>query len=122
MSVITVQDTYAKYTSSVNETTKISVARWRILVNDFDVRSNSSTTNLITPSFTGNANIDSGVIAPTATGSIQIDIDASGTDLAFNYSIAISNSVDSPVSDILVNSCTMDGVSVNVNNGTVTGT
>lgn len=120
--IVTVQDTYAKYTSAVNETTDISIARWRILVNDFDIRSNSSTNNLITPVFTGNANIASGVIAPTATGTFTVVVDATGTDLAFNYSISVSNSIDSPVTDIVVDSCTLNGVDATVTNGVVSGT
>lgn len=120
--IITLQETYAKYTSAVNETTDISIARWRILVNNYDIRSNSSTNNLITPVFSGNANIASDVIAPTATGYFTIVVDATGTDLTFDYSINVSNSIDSPVSDIRVTSATLNGNAVTVNNGTITGT
>ena len=122
LSVTTLQDTYAKYTSSVNETTDVSIARWRILVNNFDIRSNSTTSNLITPVFAGSTNIASGVIAPTATGYFDVIIDASGADLSFNYTISIANSSDSLVSDVIVKNCTMNGVQVPVSNGTVTGT
>ena len=121
LSIVTLQDTYAKYTSAVNETTDISIARWRILVNDFDIRSSSSTTNLIEPSFLGNANIASGVIAPTATGTFTVEVDATGTDLSFNYTFTITNSLDSPVTDIVVDSCTLNGTPVTVTNGVVTG-
>ena len=110
--ILTLQDTYAKYTSAVNETTDISIARWRILVNDFDIRSNSTTENLITPVFSGNANIASGVIAPTAEGYFDIVIDATGTDLSFAYTISVSNSDDSPVSDIKVTNCTLNGTTI----------
>lgn len=120
--IITMQDTYAKYTSAINETTDISIARWRILVNDYDIRSNASTTNLITPHFAGNANIASGVIAPTATGDFTIVVDATGTDLSFDYEISISNALDSPVSDIVVDSCFLNGTEVNVVNGVISGT
>ena len=120
--IITLQDTYAKYTSAVNETTDISIARWRILVNNYDIRSSSSTNNLITPVFAGNANIASGVIAPTAQGYFDVVVDATGTDLSFNYSISVSNSVNSPVSDVIVTGCTLNGTDVTVTNSTVTGT
>lgn len=120
--IITMQDTYAKYTSAVSETTDISIARWRILVNDFDIRNNSTTTNLITPHFAGNANIASDVIAPTAVGDMTIIVDATGADLAFNYTITITNHEDSPVSDIKVDSATLNGVLINPVNGVITGT
>ena len=126
--IITMQDTYAKYTSAVNETTDIAIARWRILVNDFDIRSSSSTDNLIEPVFSGNSNIASGVIAPTATGYFRIEVDASGADLAFTYNIDVSNSLDSPVSDIAVTRCVLNettnssGTELTVTDGVVTGT
>ena len=119
--VVTLQDTYAKYTSAVNETTNISIARWRILVNDFDIRSSSTTTNLITPVFAGNANIARGVIAPTATGYFDIVVDATGTDLSFSYDISITNSEDSLVNDIVVTSCTLNEQPLTINNNTITG-
>lgn len=121
-SIVTLQDTYAKYTSAVNETTDISIARWRILVNNYDIRSNASTTNLITPHFAGNTNIAGGVIAPTATGDFTVVVDATGTDLAFDYTFTITNHEDSPVTDIVVDSATLNGTSINVVNGVVTGT
>ena len=119
--ILTLQDTYAKYTSAVNETTDISIARWRILVNDFDIRSNSTTENLITPVFSGNANIASGVIAPTAEGYFDIVIDATGTDLSFAYTISVSNSDDSPVSDIKVTNCTLNGTNIPFVDDVITG-
>ena len=119
--ILTLQDTYAKYTSAVNETTDISIARWRILVNDFDIRSNSTTENLITPVFSGNANIASGVIAPTAEGYFDIVIDATGTDLSFAYTISVSNSDDSPVSDIKVTNCTLNGTNIPLVDDVITG-
>ena len=122
LSITTLHDTYAKYTSSVDETTNISIARWRILVNDYDIRSSSTTSNLISPTFSGNTNIASGVIAPTATGYFDIEIDATDTDLSFNYTISIANDVDSLVSDVRVTSCMRGASPVTVSNGTITGT
>lgn len=119
--ILTLQDTYAKYTSAVNETTDISIARWRILVNDFDIRSNSTTENLITPVFAGNSNIASGVIAPTAEGYFDVVIDATGTDLSFAYTISVSNSDDSPVSDIKVTNCTLNGTTIPFVDDIITG-
>ena len=119
--ILKLHDTYAKYTSAVNETTDISIARWRILVNDFDIRSNSTTENLITPVFSGNSNIASGVIAPTAEGYFDVVIDATGTDLSFAYTISVSNSDDSPVSDIKVTNCTLNGTTIPFVDDVITG-
>ena len=38
LSIVTLQDTYAKYTSSVSSSANISIARWKILVNNFDIK------------------------------------------------------------------------------------
>ena len=120
--IITLQDTYAKYTSMVDETTNIAIARWRILVNDFDIRSNSSTSNLITPVFSGTQNIASGVIAPTATGYFDIVVDSTGTDLSFAYNISIANTNDSLVQDIVVTRATLNGEDVTITNNVLSGT
>ena len=56
-----VQDTYAKYTSSANANTNITISRWNILVNDQDIKNNSNFTNTIKPTFEENENIASGV-------------------------------------------------------------
>ena len=119
--IITLQDTYAKYVSSVSETVSAAIARWRMLVNDYDIRNSSTTTNLITPVFAGSENVASGVIAPTATGYFDIVVDASGTDLSFVYTITIANNEDSLVSDIVITGCTLNGQALNISNNTVTG-
>ena len=121
LSITTLQDTYAKYASSINETTDISIARWRILVNDYDIRSSSTTSNLIHPTFSGNTNIAGGVIAPTAAGYYDIEIDATDADLSFSYTITMQNDNNSAVSDVKITSCTKGGSPLSVVNGTITG-
>ena len=38
ITVFLIHDSYAKYLTALNETTNIRVARWRILVNNNDIR------------------------------------------------------------------------------------
>ena len=121
LSFTTIHDTFAKYASSVSETTNIGIARWRILVNDYDIRNSSTTSNLIQPTFSGTTNIASNVIAPTATGYFDIVIDATGTDLSFSYSISVSNAPNSLVSDVRIISCVTGGSQLNLANGSFTG-
>lgn len=120
--IVTLQDTYAKYVSHANGTTDISIARWRILLNDFDIRNELTTSNLITPVFSGNENIASGVIAPTSTGYFDIVIDSSETDVAFTYNVTVNNSEDSLVDDIVITGCNFNGQPANFNDNTVSGT
>ena len=95
-----VQDTYAKYTSSANANTNITISRWNILVNDQDIKNNSNFTNTIKPTFEENENIASGVIAPTSKGYFDIIIDGTKTDVSFQYNINLALSSLNTVSDL----------------------
>lgn len=95
-----VQDTYAKYTSSANANTNITISRWNILVNDQDIKNNSNFTNTIKPVFEDNENIATGVIAPTSKGYFDIIIDGTKTDVSFQYNINLALSNLNTVSDL----------------------
>lgn len=120
--VITLQDTYAKYTSHVNGDSNISIARWRILVNNFDIKEELTTSNLITPVFSGNENVKDGVIAPTSTGYFDIIIDSTDTDVSFTYNITVNSSEDSIVDDMVITGCSLNGQSVGFADNTAMGT
>lgn len=98
----TIKDTYGKYFTSVEEEADIKIARWRILINDEDVRNGATTTNTITPIFLGNENIKSGVIAPHAEGYFDLIIDGNDADVSFKYDIEINVSDESSVKDLIV--------------------
>lgn len=95
-----VQDTYAKYTSSANANTNITISRWNILVNNQDIKNNSNFTNTIKPVFEDNENIATGVIAPTSKGYFDIIIDGTKTDVSFQYNINLALSSLNTVSDL----------------------
>ena len=63
-----IQETYAKYLTSTTEKTELKIARWKILVNNSDIRDNGSASATITPIFDKNDNIAENIIAPTSTG------------------------------------------------------
>lgn len=96
-----IQETYAKYITSTSENASINVARWRILVNDKDIREGSTTNAVITPVFIGNENIASNIIAPTSEGYFDLIIDATKADVSFKYDISFSANKDSSVSDLI---------------------
>ena len=101
--------TYAKYVTSISGEAEVSVARWRILVNNQDVSSSSSFSNTIIPTFTGGANVAPNVIAPTAEGYFDILLDATGTDVSLQYEITTSPNVDSAVDDLIISGYSIDG-------------
>ena len=103
-----IEDTYAKYITSTNESASMNIARWRILVNNKDIRENSTTNAVITPIFNGNDNINSGIIAPNSEGYFDIIIDATEADVSFKYKIEISVNQNSPVKDLITTKYIID--------------
>ena len=120
---LTIQETYAKYSTSNSALANLSIARWRILVNDFDVRNDLSTSTVIEPVFSGNSNIADGYIAPTATGYFDIIIDATETDVTFGYTVTLSQNADNEVDDLKINGYTIGtGGSMQTYSSSITGT
>ena len=95
------QDTYAKYISSADATSNLTIARWAFLVNEEDVLNNSDFSNTIIPVFDSNANISEGVIAPTSTGYFDIEIDSSNVGVSFDETISLAKSSNNTVDDIV---------------------
>lgn len=96
-----IQESYAKYVASANEEAKMSIARWKILVNNEDIRNNNSATTIINPVFPGNENIAENIIAPTSEGYFDLIIDAREADVSFKYKIEIGVNENSIVSDLV---------------------
>ena len=121
--ILTMQETYAKYSTSNNATSNMSIARWRILVNNFDVRNDLSAETVIQPVFSGNNNISDGYIAPTANGYFDIIIDATETDVTFDYQISLNQNASNQVVDLVITGYSLDnGEVINFNNSNITGT
>lgn len=115
-----IQSTYAKYLSSADADTNITIARWNILVNNQDISQNSNFSEVLEPTFTGNENIKEGVIAPTATGYFDITLDGSTTDVSFSYDISLSEADDNTVTDLKITKYEIDGHSYTYN-GPISG-
>lgn len=96
-----IQESYAKYLTSTSEKASMNVARWRILVNNKDIREGSTANAVIAPVFDGNENIASGIIAPTSEGYFDLVIDATEADVSFKYDINFSVNDDSSVTDLV---------------------
>lgn len=96
-----IQESYAKYIASANEEANMSIARWKILVNDEDIRDGSSAKTIISPVFPGNDNIAENIIAPTSDGYFDLVIDAREADVSFKYTIDIGVNEKSVVKDLV---------------------
>lgn len=104
-----IQDTYAKYLTSTTEEAILKIARWRILVNNNDIRDNGTANATITPVFDKNDNIADNIIAPTSTGYFDLIIDASEADVSFTYKIEITPNEYSPVKDLIAEAYSING-------------
>ena len=96
-----IQESYAKYLTATSENATMNVARWRILVNNKDIREGSTTNAIIPPVFEGNEHIANGIIAPTSEGYFDLVIDATEADVSFKYSINFSVNNNSSVTDLI---------------------
>lgn len=116
-----IQESYAKYVASANEEATMSIARWKILVNNEDIREGSSAKTIINPVFSGNENIKQDIIAPTSEGYFDLVIDARNADVSFKYKIEISVNEDSVVKDLVATKYTInDGNEILFTNGVAT--
>lgn len=105
------QDTYAKYISSADATAGLTIARWNILLNDQDILVSSNFSDTIVPTFEGTDNIKSDVIAPTAEGYFEIELDGTDTDVSFDYTISITKPNTNTVDDLIITGYEIDGTS-----------
>lgn len=112
ISITFVLQTYAKYATSISGSSDINIAKWDIIVNDTNVKSNSNLTNSISAVFPGNSNIASNVIAPTAEGYFDLTLDFSQVDVSFDYSISFSPNDNSSVTDLIATGYSVDGGSI----------
>lgn len=118
--IVTINKTYAKYKTDISGESNINVARWRILVNNQDIRNNSDTKAIITPTLIENENIKEGVIAPTSVGYFDIIIDCSAADVSFSYEIGTAVNATSSVNDIVVTGYSIDdGEVIEIDNDSV---
>lgn len=99
--ILTIQNTYAKYLTVATSTTDLSIARWKILVNDQDIRNNSNISQVITPVFYPNSHINSNIIAPNSEGYFEVLIDYADADVSFEYEISITPNPNSSVQDLI---------------------
>lgn len=112
-----IADTYAKYSTSATQVTRIPIARWNIKLNNVSIKDGTTLSSVIKPIFPGNDHIASGIIAPTAEGYFDLNLDFANADVSFSYTISISPNADSSVTDLVVTGYSIDdGDIINLDN------
>ena len=102
-----IEKTYAKYVTAASGNADISISRWNIKLNDFDITSGSNFSSAIIPTFNGTDYIAADIIAPGAEGQFDITIDGSETDTAYSLDFAIGVSDQSDVKDLIITKYTI---------------
>lgn len=92
---------YAKYLTSADGNTSLTIARWNIMVNDLSIKNNTDISNSIVPVFPGTEHISSNIIAPTVEGYFDLNLDFSATDVSFKYEITSGADENSSVKDLV---------------------
>ena len=79
---------YARYASNATSTMEAQVAPWKVSINQSDI---VSTNNFTLADFTWEANeyVADGYIAPGRIGTLNIEIDPSGSKVAMRYKLEI---------------------------------
>lgn len=103
-----IEKTYAKYITSASGNTDITISRWNIKLNDFDITNGSSFSNAIVPTFNGDEYTAAGIIAPSSEGTFDISIDGSETDTAYSLDFDIGISENSDVKDLVITKYTIN--------------
>lgn len=103
-----ISQTYAKYISTAGGQTDLTIAKWHIKVNDTHITSGTDISNTITPVFPGNTHIKQGIIAPTAEGYFDLELDFIEVDVSFKYTVDISVNANSDVSDMAITGYSFD--------------
>ena len=99
---------YAKYLTSAEGSTTLTIANWNILVNDLSIKNNTDISNSIVPVFPGNEHIESGIIAPTVEGYFDLNLDFSNADVSFKYEISVTSDENNSVKDLVATGYSLD--------------
>lgn len=99
---------YAKYLTSAEGSTSLTIANWNILVNNLSIKNNDDISNSIVPVFPGTDHIASNIIAPTAEGYFDLNFDFSNADVSFQYKITTSADENSSVKDLVATGYSID--------------
>ena len=99
---------YAKYITSAEGNTSLTIANWNIKVNDLSIKTNTDISNSIVPVFSGTEHIASNIIAPTAEGYFDLNLDFTDADVSFEYEITTTPDENSSVKDLVTTGYSID--------------
>ncbi len=98
--------TFSRYTSEATATPEAKVAKWAVKVGETDISNGSNKTFNAKITWETNENVETGYFAPGSKGHITFDIDATGTQVPVDYSIAIDETALKNHSQIAIKNVT----------------
>ncbi len=82
-------DTYARYLSETSGNAEVSAAVWSMKVNTEDVTTGTTLANNLPVTLNESTLVAAGKIAPGRGGYVDLEIDPTGTEVAFDYTVEI---------------------------------
>lgn len=107
--------TYAIYQSAASSSSTVSTAAWVVQVNSTNiVTSSTHTFDLGTINWSSSDHVTTGKIAPGSTGTVNLVIDATGSEVSLDYAVALG--------DVTVNNAAVPSGTISVStNSSLTG-
>ena len=99
LTLILIQFTYARYVTSLTDTSSIELGKWLIYVNNQDITTDSNLSTVIVPEFIDSEYIAEGKIVPTSEGFVEIEINYQAVTVPFKYDISFEHSDSSFLED-----------------------
>lgn len=97
--------TYAKYNSQSNHDIGTNIKKWKIKVNNKEIKNNAELNELINVTFENNEHTAENKMAPGSNGSFEIELDYSNVEVSFEYEISIK---DVTIPDIAITKVEVD--------------
>lgn len=109
---LVIRSTYSKYISSKDSGTNFHISNWNIILNNKNISENKDFSQDIQIIFDENPdNVAQNVVVPTSKGHFEINLESTGTELPFEYSIKVKPDADAPngIPDFKIISYSLNG-------------
>lgn len=91
---LVIRSTYSKYLTQTDDNASLHIANWNIKLNDKDISESKNFTSNVPIVLDENDYVEKGLIAPTSSGSFNLKLESTGTELPFKYSLDVAGEGD----------------------------
>ncbi len=102
ISFFIIKYTYAKYLSSIDSNSNISIDGWKIILNNQDIMQNSDFSQNLELVFPGNDYSRENCIVPGAVGYFDLNIDSSNVFLPFRFTVTLDVPEENEINDVKI--------------------